>query len=219
MISSSFAARRVAGGWEPSMPLLHPITQEHVPIPLRPSQAPKSAPPRTNQASQRLPLNPQEDDAANLQRIASASAEIQAILCNPSRPWSQPRDQQTRTARGSGGKRFSFPPRRLSAAFDGRKRPPSHNKDKKHKEPNSHAPAKKVKKPLAKPEHMCYTKHEQEFSKPPRRKGNKPPQPPGTSHTGPCPGRRAEPAGAERGRPWGEGGQAGAERRPVRAQA
>ena len=30
-------------------------------------------------------------------------AEVQATLCNPSRPWSQPRDQLTRTARGSGG--------------------------------------------------------------------------------------------------------------------
>ena len=30
-------------------------------------------------------------------------AEIQATLCNPSRPGSQPRDQLTRTARGSGG--------------------------------------------------------------------------------------------------------------------
>ena len=63
---------------------------------------------------------------------------------------------------------------------------------------------------------MCYTKHEQRFSQPPRRKGNKPPQPQGQAQPAPCPGGRAEPAGAERARPWGEGGQAGAERRPVR---
>ena len=116
------------------MPLLRPATQRPYPLPLHPGQAPKSDPARTNQAPQRLPLNPQEDDAANLQRIASASAEIQAILCNLSRPWSQPRDQQTRTARGSGGIALCDSPRRLSADFAGRKRPPSSGQDQSARE-------------------------------------------------------------------------------------
>ena len=62
-------------------------------------------------------------------------AEIQATLCNPSRPWSQPRDQLTRTARGSGGIAFCDSPRRLSADFAGRKRPPCCNKDKPQETP------------------------------------------------------------------------------------
>ena len=57
----------------------------------------------------RLPLSPQGTNAAILQRIASASAEIQAILCNQSRPGSQPRDQVTRK-QGVWGLRLSQTP-------------------------------------------------------------------------------------------------------------
>ena len=71
----------------------------------------------------RLPLNPQGTNAAILQRIASASAEIQAILCNQSRPGSQPRDQVTRTP-GGWGLRLSQTPAALRR-FRRRKRHPA----------------------------------------------------------------------------------------------
>ena len=47
-----------------------------------------------------------------------------------SRQTVQPRIQLAKDARGAGGKRFFASPRRLCAAFDGRKRPPSNNTDK-----------------------------------------------------------------------------------------
>ena len=49
--------------------------------------------------------------AATLQRIPSALAEIQRILCNQSRPAKQPLTQPHRSKRGSGGKAlFCFSP-------------------------------------------------------------------------------------------------------------
>ena len=63
--------------------------------------------------------------AAILQRIPSALAEIQGILCNQSRPALQPLDQRHGDRRGSGGKSTLTFPRRLCAAFDARKRPPT----------------------------------------------------------------------------------------------
>ena len=63
--------------------------------------------------------------AAILQRIPSALAEIQGILCNQSRPALQPLDQLHGDRRGSGGKSTLTFPRRLCAAFDARKRPPT----------------------------------------------------------------------------------------------
>jgi len=57
----------------------------------------------------RLPLNEQGSNAATLQRIPSASAEIQGIRRNPSRPGSQPRDLLTRKQRGLGESLFDSP--------------------------------------------------------------------------------------------------------------
>jgi hypothetical protein len=57
----------------------------------------------------RLPLNKQGSDAANLRWIPSALAEIQGIRRNPSRPGSQPRDQQTRKQRVLGESPFDSP--------------------------------------------------------------------------------------------------------------
>ena len=100
------------------------------------------------QAPERLPLNKQGSNAANLQRVASASAEIQATHCNPSRPWSQPRAQQTRTARGSGGFDGRIH-RRLSADFAGRKRPPSSGQDQSARgAPTSAAATKTISRDL-----------------------------------------------------------------------
>ena len=66
----------------------------------------------------RLPRNPKGANAATLQRIASALAEIQAILCNRSRPRCS-RSTNSTGARGDRGEAlFCFPPAALRAWVD-----------------------------------------------------------------------------------------------------
>ena len=59
----------------------------------------------------RLPLKKEGNDAAFLQRIASAESGNSGNPLHPAAPDEQPRDQACRTAGGPGGKRlFRFPP-------------------------------------------------------------------------------------------------------------
>ena len=98
-------------------------------------------------------------------------AEIQAILCNPSRPGSQPRDQATRKRTGVRGETLfvSAPAafrrfRRAKAASQATQKTinkrtpplPLHQHQTLPPVPQQ----KNFKSPLAKPEHMCYTKCE-----------------------------------------------------------
>ncbi len=75
-------------------------------------------------------------------------------------------------------------------------------------QPTPNTPHKKISNPPLQNPNTCailYTNNHSPHS--PRRKGNKPPQPQGQAAPAPCPGGRAESAGAERARPWGEGGR------------
>ncbi len=195
------------------MPLLRPVPQQPYPLPLHPSQPPNPPPPRTSQAPQRLPLNPQEDDAANLQRIASAEGG------NSSNPL-QPEPPRVAAARpspkeadwGPGRNAFRFRPGGFPPLSTGESGLPSHTKDKPQDPPAPQPtpntpPIKNFKSPLQNPNACAILYTNTRSPHPPRRKGNKSPQPQGQAAPAPCPGGRAESAGAERARPWGEGGR------------
>ena len=84
------------------MHLLHPTGNAWLPVPRKPL---------------RLPLNMQRDDAATLQRIASAGRrKFKAILCNRSRQALQPLDLPQEWRGGTGGKIHYFPPAALRRA-------------------------------------------------------------------------------------------------------
>ena len=76
--------------------------------------------------------------AATLQRIPSASAEIQRNPLQPEPPRVQPLRRSHNGTRGSGGNRVFDSPRRLCAAFDARKRPPTRTQGQ---HPKEHTPS------------------------------------------------------------------------------
>ena len=111
--------------------------------PLVAPEGAKSLPRRRENPSGRLPLNSHGRRASTLRRIASAQAEIQAILRNRRRHGLQPRTQRVWYARGVRGKNPLFFPRRLSAAFDARKRPPTRCTLQQQKKGQPHHPPRR----------------------------------------------------------------------------
>ena len=89
----------------------------------------RSRQPHPQKAPERLPRNRQGSKAATLQRIASAASGKSGDPLQPEPPDSAAASASRQEAGGTGGSTFCFP-RRLCAAFDGRKRLPGSTRDK-----------------------------------------------------------------------------------------